>query len=100
MSKHNVAKAMEKRKLSGDYPQIELMHREVLEHRRRVLGEEHPETVMSMSNIAKVLSSQGKFAVAEAKHRETLVIRERVFGWDHVSILKIPSLSSSPVQHV
>jgi hypothetical protein len=33
--------------------------REVLEKRRRILGEEHPDTISAMNNLANTLGNQG-----------------------------------------
>jgi hypothetical protein len=40
------------------------MHREVLEVKRRVLGPEHPSTLMTAGNLANSLQHQGKHAEA------------------------------------
>jgi hypothetical protein len=45
----------------GKYEQAEEMHRQALGLRETVLGKEHPPTLMSMSNLALVLSDQGKY---------------------------------------
>ena len=42
---------------------------------------------MSMSNLAKSLRHQGKYAEAEAIHRQTLRLRETVLGKDHPDTL-------------
>ena len=39
---------------------------QALEIRQRVLGPEHPETLMSMSNLAPVYAYEGKHAQAAA----------------------------------
>ena len=36
----------------GRYAEAEKLHRETLDIRRRVLGPEHPDTLMSMNNLA------------------------------------------------
>jgi hypothetical protein len=36
------------------------MHRQTLELKERVLGQEHPSTLSSMNNLALVLDNQGK----------------------------------------
>jgi hypothetical protein len=48
-----------------------------------VLGLEHPDTLISMSNLAAVLDEQGKHEEAETILRQTLVQRERVLGLEH-----------------
>jgi Flp pilus assembly protein TadD len=51
------------------------------------LGKKHPETLASMSNLAGVLSSRGKYAEAETMHRETLALKEEALGKKHPSTL-------------
>jgi hypothetical protein len=50
----------------------------VLGVRRRVLGEEHPDTLTSARNLASSLSDQGKYAEAEQINREVLGVERRV----------------------
>jgi Tetratricopeptide repeat len=38
--------------------------------RETVLGKEHPSTLMSMNNLALLLSDQGKYEQAEKMHRQ------------------------------
>ncbi len=45
------------------------VEREALDARRRMLGEEHPDTLMSASNLALSLSYQGKYVEAELVRR-------------------------------
>ena len=55
----------------------------VMETRKRVLGEEHPDTLMSMDNLAFTYQSQGRWK--EAEMLEVLVVetRKRVLGEEH-----------------
>ncbi|KAI1506280.1 hypothetical protein F5X99DRAFT_129304 [Biscogniauxia marginata] len=71
----------------GKYNKAEQMHRQTLELRERVLGKEHPNTLISINNLAKVLRSQGKYEEAEQMHRQTLELRERVLGREHPNTL-------------
>jgi hypothetical protein len=48
--------------LEGKYGDAERIEREVLDAKRRVLGEEHPDTLRSAGNLAQYLSSQRKYA--------------------------------------
>ena len=50
---------------------------------RRVLGEEHPDTMTSASNLASSLSDQGKYTDAERINREVLGAKRRVLGEEH-----------------
>ena len=43
----------------GKYEQAEEMHRQVLGLMETVLGNEYPDTLTSMGNLAEVLSHQG-----------------------------------------
>ena len=54
---------------------------------RRILGDEHPETLASAGNLAASLSDQGKHAEAERVEREVLGVRRRVLGEEHPSTL-------------
>jgi len=51
--------------------------------RRRVLGEEHPDTLISINNTGSLLHLQGKLSEAEPFYREVLASRRRVLGQDH-----------------
>ena len=44
--------------------------REALAVRRRTLGDEHPDTLVSINNLANLLSDQGKLGDAEPLSRE------------------------------
>jgi tetratricopeptide (TPR) repeat protein len=63
------------------------MHRQELAICEKVLRKGHPDTLMSMNNLAAVLSSQGKYEAAEAMQRQTLAMREEVLGKEHPSTL-------------
>ena len=63
------------------------MNRQTLARREKVLGPEHPDTLTSMSNLALVLDSQGKYEEAEAMNRQTLARREKVLGPEHPDTL-------------
>ncbi|MFO0859473.1 MAG: tetratricopeptide repeat protein [Phycisphaerales bacterium] len=55
--------------------------------RRRVLGEEHPDTLTSINNMGFLLEAQGKLDQAEPYYREALEKRRRVLGEEHPSTL-------------
>jgi len=55
--------------------------------RRRLLGEEHPDTLTSINNMGGLLLAQGKLAEAEPYHREAMEKRRRVLGDDHPDTL-------------
>jgi serine/threonine protein kinase/tetratricopeptide (TPR) repeat protein len=59
------------------------LQKQAVDVRRRVLGEEHPDTLNSISNMGALLHRQGKYAAAEAYYREALEKRRRVLGEEH-----------------
>jgi len=56
--------------------------------RRRTLGEEHPDTLMSMSNMGALLQDQRKLAEAEPYWREALEKYRRTLGEEHPNTLR------------
>ncbi len=58
-----------------------------LKIRRRLLGEDHPHTLISINNIGLLLQEQGKLGEAEPLLREALQRRRRVLGDDHPGTL-------------
>ena len=54
-----------------------------LEASERLLGSEHPDTLQSMSNLAKVMRSRGDYATAEPLFRRALEVSERALGTEH-----------------
>jgi Tetratricopeptide repeat len=40
--------------------------------RKKILSQEHPDTLASINNLAGLLQSQGKYSAAEPLYRETL----------------------------
>jgi hypothetical protein len=48
------------------------LYRDALEGRRRVLGNDHPNTLTSMNNLAVLLKAQGKLSEVEPLYRDAL----------------------------
>ncbi len=61
---------------------------EAMEGRRRVLGDEHPDTLESIDRMGNLLQSQGKLNEAEPYHREALAGQRRVLGDQHDETLR------------
>ncbi len=51
--------------------------------RARLLGEEHPDVVQSIHDLAFLYYAQGRYSEAEPLCKEALAIAERVLGVDH-----------------
>ena len=48
-----------------------------------MLGPEHPDTAMSLNNLAGLLQAQGDLAGARPLYERALAIREKVLGPEH-----------------
>jgi hypothetical protein len=71
----------------GRYDEAEVQGVEVLEFRKRVLGQEHPQTLRSMSNLARTLWKQERWKEAEYLEILLLETRKRVLGQEHPDTL-------------
>jgi serine/threonine protein kinase len=67
----------------GLYPQAEPLLERALAERRRVLGEDHPDTLGSMNHLADLYGDQGRHDEAEPLLLEALETSRRVLGDDH-----------------
>jgi tetratricopeptide (TPR) repeat protein len=79
--------------LADLYVRIGLYHKafplqeSALATRRRTLGEEHPNTLISNNNMGSLHQSQGKLAEAEPYHREVLEKFRRTLAEEHPQTL-------------
>ncbi len=71
----------------GKYAEAEAIKHEVLGVQKRVLGAEHPDTLLTARTLAVYLSGQGKCAEAEAIQREVPGVQKRVIGAEHPDTL-------------
>jgi hypothetical protein len=67
----------------GELSKAFILGEKALEGRRRVLGEEHPETLNIMSNLTATLNAQGDFATARLLGGKALEGRMGIFGKKH-----------------
>ncbi len=67
----------------GLYDEAYTYHTRAYDLRKRVLGKEHPDTLITMSVLARVLLDQGKSMEAEQMLRQCLEIQKRTLGEDH-----------------
>jgi tetratricopeptide (TPR) repeat protein len=74
-------------RISGKYKEAGCMNRGALELRDKALGQEHPDTLSSMNNLALVLVMQGKYTEAEQMLPRALELREKVLGQEHPDTL-------------
>jgi tetratricopeptide (TPR) repeat protein len=71
----------------GRYKEAEDLEVEVMQTRKRVLGDEHPDTLTSMGNLALTYSKQGQWDEAEELHVQVMQTMKRVLGHEHPSTL-------------
>jgi tetratricopeptide (TPR) repeat protein len=64
------------------------LHKETLERRLATLGEDHPDTLQSMNNVAVACSALGQHAEALRFHEQTLALREAKLGREHLDTPK------------
>ncbi len=71
----------------GKLSEAEPLCRDVLRCRRKMLGDSHPDTLMSMNRLANVLSDQGRLTEAELLYRDALRCRRETLGETHPDTL-------------
>ena len=71
----------------GEYQQARDLDEDTLTRRRRVLGDDHPDTLTSASNLAVDLCALGEYQQARDLDEDTLTRRRRVLGDDHPDTL-------------
>ena len=67
----------------GEYQQAHALDEDTLARPRRVLGDDHPDTLTSANNLAPDLSALGEHQQARNLDEDTLARRRRVLGEDH-----------------
>jgi tetratricopeptide (TPR) repeat protein/tRNA A-37 threonylcarbamoyl transferase component Bud32 len=75
----------------GLYPEAQLELVRALDLRRRVLGEEHPDTLTTIDELAFLYGHEGKYLEAEKLTAKVLEARRRVLGEDHPDTLSTMS---------
>ena len=81
----------------GDLAAAELLLREALEAQRETLGNRHPSTLVSISNLSvlQMLKDKNNFDAAEPLHREALEGRRETLGNRHPNtLISINNLST------
>jgi len=72
----------------GLYEPATPLQEAALQTRRDELGDDHPDTLISIGNMGFLLQSQGKLTEAEPYYREALEGQRRVLGDDHPDTLR------------
>lgn len=73
----------EARRILGNLQDARELYEQALAARRRVLGDDHPKTLLSMHNLAETLKELGDLEGAHVLHDQALASRQRVLGDEH-----------------
>jgi tetratricopeptide (TPR) repeat protein len=73
----------------GRYKEAEELQLQVMQTRKRVLGDEHPDTLGSKTNLALTYRNQGRWNEAEELSVQVMQMRKRVLGDEHPDTLTI-----------
>jgi hypothetical protein len=71
----------------GDWSTARRLQEQVVEAQRRLLGPEHPRTLISMGNLALTLSEHGDLTGARTLQKQVLTAHQRLLGPEHPDTL-------------
>jgi hypothetical protein len=71
----------------GQYRQAVVLLKQAFVGNRRVVGEDHPNTLNAMNSLGVALADLGDLQAARDLHEQTLAARRRVLGEDHPNTL-------------
>lgn len=77
---HNL---IERYRAQGKYAEMEPLCQHVLEIQEQILGAEHFEVALTLSDLAGACDLQGKYTEAEPLYKRALVIWEKTLGKEH-----------------
>ena len=81
----------------GKYDEAEPLYRRALAGKEEALGPAHPDTLITVNNLANLLSEQGKYDEAEPMYRRALAGNEEALGPAHPNTLLHGGQSGDPV---
>jgi tetratricopeptide (TPR) repeat protein len=88
---HRLGLALESQ---AKWPEAETLHREALASWRKQLGNEDPQTLYALRDLASTLEGQGKWSEAETMHREALAAwRKRAGNEDPQTLSELEKLT-------
>ncbi|MBF8263420.1 MAG: tetratricopeptide repeat protein [Parachlamydiales bacterium] len=71
----------------GDYKAAQSYHEHALKNRIELFGEEHPQTIISMNNLAMILWENGQFAESRDLFSRTLEASKKLYKEDHLDAI-------------
>jgi non-specific serine/threonine protein kinase/serine/threonine-protein kinase len=79
----------------GKIDEAELIHLDALSKARRVLGEDHPDTIVVLFSLGDALQESGRLNEAEPYYREALQKNRRKLGEEHpLTLVLLSNLGS------
>jgi tetratricopeptide (TPR) repeat protein len=80
---------------AGYWKEAEELQVAVMQMRKRILGEEHPDTLRSVGNLASTYQNQGRWKEAEELQVQVMQMSKRVLGEKHPdTLLSVGNLAS------
>ncbi|KAI1745736.1 kinesin light chain 1 [Xylaria scruposa] len=93
-----LSRVAEGNEIIGKYDTAEQIHRETLELRHQVLGEDHPDTLTSFERLARTLRKRGKLEDAKEMQDKTLALSRKILGPNHPITLQTLNDVASTLQ--
>ena len=72
----------------GLYKEAMPLFQQILEARKRLLGDEHPNTLRVTNNLAESFTKLGLYQEAMHLYKQTLVLQKRILGHEHPDTLR------------
>ncbi|KAF8165882.1 P-loop containing nucleoside triphosphate hydrolase protein [Crassisporium funariophilum] len=73
---------------AGDWSKTEKLGLEIMDANKRILGADHPSTLISMENLAQIYSRQKQWVKATDLQVQVLDIKKGMLGTNHLDTLK------------
>jgi hypothetical protein len=71
----------------GRFGEAEVLYKRALLLSARILGTEHPDTVLCVGNLAALYQDQGRYGESEPLSKRALAGNEHIYGPDHPGTL-------------
>ena len=70
----------------GEYGKAEAPFKQVLQIRKILLGNEHPDMARCLNNLAVLYDKQGRYSEAEPLYQQALAMQKRLLGNEHPDV--------------
>ena len=81
-------KEIQKLRGEGQYNRAVTAAEQALEAAEKSYGPDHPNTAISLNNLAEIYMILGEYAKAESLYNRSLAIHEKIFGPDHFNMVR------------